>query len=322
MHHVATQSLKKEIVEDSKADLLDVYQALVEAAKGREVECPPVTNKRVIAVDFDDVLAQSCVALLEAHNKHFGTNLTLDDFESYYPHRNRGWGSVEETNEKLHWFHKELNVLQWANPVSSVRDALLKLKSIGHPLHIVTARSEAEKAFVIQWLERHDLHDVWDGMHFIGAFQFVADARKSHANIESPQDNGGASDVDPSTLEQRLKDAFLESADKNSKVAVLRSINAALLIDDHVLNVDKAAQAGVQCLLFGDNYRWNKRRWGMQTPEDAMHFEERKLAGLPLPALDLELLPGVERAADWGAVVDWVVRWDKEAMRTDTVVLK
>lgn len=102
---------------------------------------------------------------------------------------------------------------------------------------------------------------------------------------------------------------------------MLHSINAALLIDDHVLNVDKAAQAGVQCLLFGDNYRWNKRRWRMQTPEDAMHFEERKLAGLPLPALDLELLPGVQRAANWDAVVEWVVHWDKQAMQTDLVGL-
>jgi hypothetical protein len=76
-----------------------------------------VQNSRVIAVDFvsltfaltkywsstmltmsntdvsppqDDVLAQSCAALTKAHNEHYGTNLTLDDFESYYPHRNRG----------------------------------------------------------------------------------------------------------------------------------------------------------------------------------------------------------------------------------------
>jgi hypothetical protein len=105
------------------------------------------------------------------------------------------------------------------------------------------------------------------------------------------------------------------------RAQILQRINAALLIDDHVLNVDKAAEAGVGCLLFGDDYRWNKRRWGMQTPEDAMHFEERKLAGLPLPALDLELLPGVERAADWGAVVNWVIRWDREAKPTDMEVL-
>ena len=51
-----------------------------------------------------------------------------------------------ETNQKLNWFHKELNVLQWANPVPSVRAALTEIKKMGHPLHIVTARSEAEKA--------------------------------------------------------------------------------------------------------------------------------------------------------------------------------
>jgi hypothetical protein len=50
-----------------------------------------------------------------------------------------------ETNQKLAFFHKELNVLQWAAPVHSVRNALLQIKEMGHPLHIVTARSEAEK---------------------------------------------------------------------------------------------------------------------------------------------------------------------------------
>lgn len=85
------------------------------------------------------------------------------------------------------------------------------------------------------------------------------------------------------------------------------------MIDDHVLNVDKAAEAGIQCLLFGENYRWNLRRWGMQTPEDAMHFEERRQAGLAIPEAELELLAGVERAANWDAIVEWVKRWDKEA---------
>jgi phosphoglycolate phosphatase-like HAD superfamily hydrolase len=41
---------------------------------------------------------------------------------------------------RQNWFHKELNVLQWANPVPSVRAALTEIKKMGHPLHIVTAR--------------------------------------------------------------------------------------------------------------------------------------------------------------------------------------
>lgn len=94
---------------------------------------------------------------------------------------------------------------------------------------------------------------------------------------------------------------------------VLQSINARLLIDDHVLNVDKAAEAGIQCLLFGENYRWNRRRWGMQTPEDAMHFEERKQAGLAIPAPELELLAGVQRVDNWEAVVRWIEKWDVDA---------
>ena len=51
----------------------------------------------------------------------------------------------------------------------------------------------------------------------------------------------------------------------------------------------------------------------MQTPEDAMHFEERRQAGLAIPEAELELLAGVERAANWDAIVEWVKRWDIEA---------
>lgn len=51
----------------------------------------------------------------------------------------------------------------------------------------------------------------------------------------------------------------------------------------------------------------------MQTPEDAMHFEERRQAGLAIPDAELELLQGVERAANWDAIVEWVKRWDTKA---------
>lgn len=161
--------------------------------------------------------------------------------------------SSTETNQKLHWFHKELNVLQWAPPVPSVRDALVKIKSMGHPLHIVTARSEAEKVslprgsyhagcdyldlhlsiifhfqpFVLDWLERHDLDNLWDGIHFIGAFQFVAEATDagkvgdSLAKVDIEQASGSSVD-----MEARLKEAFLKKADKNGKVAVSPSQRA------------------------------------------------------------------------------------------------
>ena len=44
-----------------------------------------------------------------------------------------------------------------------------------------------------------------------------------------------------------------------------------------------------------------------------MHFEERRQAGLAIPEAELELLAGVERAANWDAIVEWVKRWDIEA---------
>jgi hypothetical protein len=48
-----------------------------------------------------------------------------------------------------------------------------------YALHIPRRLNYLLQPFVLDWLERHDLDNLWDGVHFIGAFQFVADAVKS-----------------------------------------------------------------------------------------------------------------------------------------------
>jgi hypothetical protein len=75
----------------------------------------PLRNNRVIAIDFvstlyvnrlvnwilkkwgeqDDVLAENNRTLTEFHNKYFNTDLTIDDWVSYFVYRNKGWGTVE-----------------------------------------------------------------------------------------------------------------------------------------------------------------------------------------------------------------------------------
>lgn len=74
--------------------------------------------------------------------------------------------------------------------------------------------------FVLDWLVRHDLDNLWDGIHFIGAFQFVTEVK------EKPEESSGLPEVpgdgksDASDIERRLKEAYLKNADKNGKVAV------------------------------------------------------------------------------------------------------
>jgi hypothetical protein len=43
----------------------------------------------------DDVLAENNRTLTEFHNKYFNTDLTIDDWVSYFVYRNKGWGTVE-----------------------------------------------------------------------------------------------------------------------------------------------------------------------------------------------------------------------------------
>lgn len=187
---------------------------------------------------------------------------------------------------------------------------------------------------MVQWLKDQELFDLFDGIHVIGAFDFlnsvtVSEPSTPAAVTSSSTPAAAAAAADPFTQ------AFANNADKSSKVAVsrlctshsiilyilisdsirhafqiLKAINAALLIDDHIGNVDKAAQAGIQCLLFGD-YRWNARRWGLETPEDMMHYQERVRAKLPLPEPKVDLLEGVHRTRTWEQVVEWVSKWNE-----------
>jgi hypothetical protein len=75
--------------------------------------------------------------------------------------------------------------------------------------------------FVLDWLERHDLDNLWDGVHFIGAFQFVADAVNVDISATaSERRDAEAETANADDMESRLKEAFLKNADNNSKVAV------------------------------------------------------------------------------------------------------
>jgi hypothetical protein len=54
------------------------------ATLGEDVVLKVINGKPVVVSDTFDSNAYTC------HNEYYGTKLTLDDFESYYPHRNRG----------------------------------------------------------------------------------------------------------------------------------------------------------------------------------------------------------------------------------------
>lgn len=77
---------------------------------------------------------------------------------------------------------------------------------------------------MLDWLERHDLDKLWDGVHFIGTFQFLAEAVRGDNSPDtlkgSDEHVPGLTSGNSSDMESRLKEAFLKNADNNSKVAV------------------------------------------------------------------------------------------------------
>jgi hypothetical protein len=102
---------------------------------------------------------------------------------------------------------------------------------------------------------------------------------------------------------------------------ILHAIKAELLIDDHFRNVDSAVQANppIKSILFGA-YPWNQLRWGVETPQDTMTYDERISAGHVdyLKTLtDDRLFEGTARARDWDDVIRYVEQWDYEAQVPD-----
>ncbi|KAF9947269.1 hypothetical protein BGZ65_008958, partial [Modicella reniformis] len=54
----------------------------------------PTFPRKVIAVDLDEVLARTSVAIAEFHNDTYGTSLTVNDFTSY--DFTKVWGGTRE----------------------------------------------------------------------------------------------------------------------------------------------------------------------------------------------------------------------------------
>ncbi|WWD17320.1 hypothetical protein CI109_101760 [Kwoniella shandongensis] len=260
---------------------------------------PAVHNERVIAIDFDDVCTQNMLAIITEHNEQYGTDLTLDDLETYVFWQNRGWGSPADVSRKV----KTLNqILHKTLPVPGFASALRLLHSFGHPIHIVTSRPESDRQADV-----------------IAAAWFTGSYVSAYPNLEEKGDTEEAKQREKE-LNERLKALWKEGADKGksglAKLEILRKINASLFIDDHHGNIEPIinAQPPIPCLLFG-TYGWNKASSGLSSPIAMMDYDQRMQFGLPLP---FEEIPegkdhGLHRTKGWEEVIRWVKEWDREA---------
>ncbi|KAK4686223.1 hypothetical protein P7C73_g3906, partial [Tremellales sp. Uapishka_1] len=270
-----------------------------------------IWNGRVIALDFDDVMAQSMLALCLEHNAQYGTDLTLEDLETYLLFQNRGWGTPAEVARKTAAL---ANVLPKTLPVPGFVSALQTLAALGHPLHIVTSRREDERPAVIEWLAQQGITVGLGDDDVIKMVWFTATYKE--ANVISPD---GIQDEE---WNEKLKEVYRTIGGGKGglgKLKVLRAINASLFIDDHHGNLEPilSATPPIPCLLFGA-YKWNSGKSGANSPAELMSHQERLEAGMQLTREEIREEKGLWRAKRWGDVLEWVREWDrKEAAKED-----
>ncbi|ODO09739.1 hypothetical protein I350_01956 [Cryptococcus amylolentus CBS 6273] len=266
----------------------------------------PVRNGRIIAIDFDDVCTQNMLAIITEHNVQYGTDLTLDDLESYVFWQNKGWGSPADCTRKV----KSLNqLLPKTAPIPGFDDSLRVLHSLGHPIHIVTSRPESDRQVVAEWLAQQNITIGAGPEHVIKAAWFCGSYSSAYPDLPAKGDTASAVDRDKETndkLRQIWKDGVTSGKSGLGKLRILRQIDASLFIDDHHGNLEPIIQADppIPCLLFG-TYGWNRSRSSLSSPVELMDYEERIAQGLPLPFN--EILTGkdhgLHRVKDWSDVV-------------------
>ncbi|HSX18161.1 MAG TPA: HAD hydrolase-like protein [Candidatus Saccharimonadales bacterium] len=182
---------------------------------------PKPTNKPIIAVDVDDVLAAENEGIRQFINQTYGHSYTAQDFlvegeyNGYWEHL---WQLDKE--EALKRFDAFLNssIKDNLKVVEGAIEAIEKLKR-RYELIVVTSRYGRQLTTTEPWLEGHF----------------------------------------PKTFSQVAFVATWSKDKKVSKAVVSKEIGADYLIDDNFEHCELAAKEGITALLFGD-YGWNRSK--------------------------------------------------------------
>lgn len=179
--------------------------------------------KQIIAVDIDDVLADSTDALRRVVNERLGVSLQPED---YHIENEDHWGHYEAVWKK-HGLEGWIK-LSDIEPMMVVNQshvlphdgALRTLKALNerYELVIVTSRPPGWRAATERWLNEH----------FPGIFKQILFTRES------------------------------ESSEHTSKGQICAENRVSWLIDDNVEHAQSAVDEGIDILLFGD-YGWHHK---------------------------------------------------------------
>lgn len=180
-------------------------------------------DRPIIAVDIDDVLADSAKGLVEYSNKKWGTHLTPDDYDDHWALM---WGVDEQEAEKraVEYIHKDMPGIVAKYSHDEEAEPVLRQLSRNYKLIIVTSRRRAIEKDTLEWLEDR-YAGLFEETHFAGIWEDLSEG-----------------------LYKRLS---------KTKGDLLKSIKADYLIDDQPKHCVSAAEQGITAILFG-NYRWNR----------------------------------------------------------------
>ena len=119
-------------------------------------------QKSIIAVDFDDVVADFNRPFAEFHNGHFGSNITYDDvtdFNMCLIYQIDRSTFVERAMHFCHEYHNTMSLIPGA------QEALVQLQD-RFELHIVTSRWNSLETITRQWLNQN-LPGMFTDVHFV-----------------------------------------------------------------------------------------------------------------------------------------------------------
>ncbi|KAF9100432.1 hypothetical protein BGX29_006605 [Mortierella sp. GBA35] len=198
--------------------------------------------RKVIAVDLDEVLARTTLAIADFHNDTYGTTLTMDDFVSY--DYTKVWGGTrEESIAKWRLFFDSPYFLK-VEPVDGSLETLKLLKARRFSLVIVTARQQFVADLTKKFVDRH-FPGIFESIYFANHF-----------------------------LTEQEKLTFVSKP----KSVICRDVHAQLLIDDSLENALEVSKAGIPVLLFDlhGKYKWNKLEEGQELPDKVTRVKSWK----------------------------------------------
>lgn len=166
--------------------------------------------KKVIAIDFDDVVMNWHGEFMAYSNQAYGSNLTYEQLTTYDDWEVLYGCDVATITERVKLFYQSPEHFA-IKPIPGAVEAISRL-SPTYSLQIVTSRPENVRPRVEEWLNRY-LPEQFENLHFTNIF-------------------AGEAGVIP-----------------RKKSEVCRDIGAMALIDDAIKHVTDAAENGITALL-------------------------------------------------------------------------